>query len=51
MVGLLMGIIYLQQDYTSEGVMNINGALFLLLANMHFQSSFAVINVSFHMKA
>ncbi len=39
-------MIYLDQDYKSqEGVMNINGALFLILTNMTFQNTFAVINV------
>lgn len=46
MVAVLLGVIYLQQDLTQEGVQNINGALFLFLTNMTFQNAFAVINVS-----
>ncbi|CAG0902373.1 unnamed protein product [Darwinula stevensoni] len=45
MVAVLLGIIYLRQDYTTEGVMNLNGALFLFLTNMTFQNAFAVVNV------
>ncbi len=46
LIAVVLGVIYLDQDYLSqEGVMNINGALFLILTNMTFQNSFAVINV------
>ena len=45
-ISLLFGIIYLGQELNQEGVMNINGALFLFLTNMTFQNVFAVVNVS-----
>ena len=46
-MSLLFGIVFLRQDYTSQGVMNMNGVLFYFLIMMHFQNSFSVINVSF----
>jgi len=45
MVSLLIGIIYFGQQIDQDGVMNINGALFIFLTNMTFQNVFAVINV------
>ena len=33
-IALLLGLIYLQQENTAEGAMNINGAIFLFLTNM-----------------
>ena len=44
-MSLFLGIIYLDQELTQEGVMNINGALFLILTNMTFQNMFGVVNV------
>jgi hypothetical protein len=46
-IALVLGVVYLNQDYNQAGVMNINGALFLLLTNTTFQNMFAVVNVSF----
>lgn len=46
MVSLLIGIIFYGQVLDQDGVMNMNGALFLFLTNMTFQNVFAVINVS-----
>jgi len=46
MVAILIGIMFFGQELTEDGVMNINGALFLFLTNMTFQNVFAVINVS-----
>lgn len=46
MVSLIIGAIYLGQQLTQDGVMNINGVLFIFLTNMTFQNVFAVINVS-----
>ncbi|ESP04310.1 hypothetical protein LOTGIDRAFT_237415 [Lottia gigantea] len=43
-VGVILGLIYLQQDYNQTGVMNINGAMFLFITNMSFTSMFAVVN-------
>ncbi|XP_008554320.1 protein white [Microplitis demolitor] len=45
MVSLLIGIIYYGQKLDQDGVMNINGALFIFLTNMTFQNVFAVITV------
>lgn len=45
MVSLLIGVIFFGQQLDQDGVMNINGALFLFLTNMTFQNVFAVINV------
>lgn len=44
-VSILLGIIYLGQELTQEGVMNINGALFLIITNLTFTSLFGVVNV------
>ena len=47
MIALMLGVIYLGQDSNSRaGVMNINGALFLLLTNMTFSNMFAVVQAS-----
>ncbi|WAQ93839.1 WHITE-like protein [Mya arenaria] len=43
MLGLILGVIYLQLDINQEGVMNINGVLFLLLTNMTFSNVFGVL--------
>lgn len=43
-VALLLGVVYWKQEYTQEGIMNINGALFILLANITFTNVFAVVN-------
>lgn len=42
----LLGFIYFGQEYNQESIMNIDGALFILLANITFTNAFAVINVS-----
>ena len=46
MIALVLGVIYLNQEMDQAGVMNINGALFLLLTNTTFQNMFAVVQVS-----
>lgn len=53
MVAILIGVIYFGQHLDQDGVMNINGAIFMFLTNMTFQNIFAVINVSilFHFVA
>ena len=45
-IALILGIIYFGQKNDQAGVMNINGALFLLITNMTFSNMFAVVNVS-----
>ncbi|ENN81632.1 hypothetical protein YQE_01995, partial [Dendroctonus ponderosae] len=45
LVSLVLGAIYYGQVINQDGVMNINGAIFLFLTNMTFQNVFAVINV------
>nr|CAD7460512.1 unnamed protein product [Timema tahoe] len=44
LVGLLIGVIYYGQELNQDGVMNINGAIFILITNMTFQNVLAVIN-------
>ncbi|XP_055707480.1 protein white [Phlebotomus papatasi] len=45
MVAFLVGLIFFQQKLDQNGVMNINGAIFLFLTSMTFQNVFAVIHV------
>lgn len=45
MISLVFGLIYLRQNLDQEGVMNINGFLFILVTNMSFSSQFIVINI------
>ena len=47
MVALMIVLIYFGQTLDQDGVMNINGVIFICLTNMTFQNVFAVINVSF----
>lgn len=47
MVAVIISIIYYGQKINQDGVMNINGALFLFVTNMTFQNALAVINVSY----
>ena len=44
-IALILGAVYFGQEYTEEGVMSINGAIFLFITNMTFSNMFAVINV------
>lgn len=41
----LIGVVFFGQELNQDGVMNINGALFIFLTNMTFQNVFAVISV------
>lgn len=50
MVSIMIGLIYFGQNLDQDGVMNINGALFICLTNMTFQNVFAVISVSTYLK-
>ncbi|XP_076458336.1 protein white-like [Babylonia areolata] len=43
-VSLVLGLIYLRLDYDQKGVMNINGAIFLIITNASFSNMFAVVN-------
>lgn len=43
---MIIGAIYYGQKIDQDGVVNINGVLFIFLTNMTFQNVFAVINVS-----
>lgn len=45
MVALMIVLIYYGQTLDQDGVMNINGVIFICLTNMTFQNVFAVINV------
>ncbi|CAG2104560.1 unnamed protein product [Medioppia subpectinata] len=44
MMSLVFGAIYWQLNMDQKGIMDINGALFLLVTNMNFQSLFGVVN-------
>lgn len=44
-IALLLGTIYFGQVLDQDGILNINGALFIFLTNITFQHVFAVINV------
>ena len=50
-IALILGAVYFGQELSGvnnakgEGIMNINGVLFLLITNMTFSNMFAVINV------
>ncbi|KAK4875876.1 hypothetical protein RN001_012298 [Aquatica leii] len=41
----IIALIYFGQSLTQEGVMNINGVIFLFLTNMTFQNLFSVVHV------
>lgn len=43
-IAILLGLIYLNQKLDQNGIMNINGALFLMLTNITFMNAFSVIN-------
>ncbi|KAI2801386.1 ATPase [Blomia tropicalis] len=43
-VALLMGIVYWKQQLDQKGIMNINGAIFILMINLTFMNIFSVIN-------
>lgn len=45
MIAILIGVIFFGQQLDQDGVMNMNGAIFLFLTNMTFQNVFSVINV------
>ncbi|CAG0883847.1 unnamed protein product [Darwinula stevensoni] len=45
LVALIQGLMFMGQRLDAEGVLNISGALFLLVANMTFQNAFAVVSV------
>ncbi|KAJ8914462.1 hypothetical protein NQ315_011403 [Exocentrus adspersus] len=45
MIALVLVAIYYGQELNQEGVMNINGVLFMFLTNMTFQNIFAVTHV------
>ena len=42
---MILGILYYGQGMDQSSIMNINGALFLLLTNMTFANMFSVVNV------
>jgi len=46
LVAALISFIFYNQHLDQDGVMNINGALFMCISNMTFQNVLAVINVS-----
>lgn len=46
-ISLILGIIYMNQEYDQKGASNINGALFIIITNLNFSNVFGVVNVSF----
>lgn len=43
-ISLLVGVIYLDQEMTQDGVDNINGAIFLILTQISFSNTMGVVN-------
>ncbi|GIY38002.1 protein white [Caerostris extrusa] len=43
-IALLLGLVFYNQTYNQEGIMNINGAIFIILMNNSFSNMFSVIN-------
>lgn len=43
-----MGIVFLDQELDQEGIQNINGFIFMMLANLTFSSVFPVANVKIY---
>ncbi|XP_025094863.1 protein white-like [Pomacea canaliculata] len=43
-VAVALGLIYLRLTYDQKGVMNINGAMYVLILNLSFNSMFSVVN-------
>lgn len=43
-IGLILGLVFYKQELNEKGIMNINGALFLILMNSCFGNMFSVIN-------
>lgn len=46
LLSLVLGLIYLQLKLDQEGVMNVNGVLFLMLTNITVSNMLGVLNVS-----
>nr|AHK05663.1 ATP-binding cassette transporter sub-family G 125057 [Tigriopus japonicus] len=44
-ISLILGIIYMNQEYDQKGASNINGALFIIITNLNFSNVFGVVNV------
>jgi len=44
-MSLFIGAVYFDQQLTQEGIQNINGAIFLMIANLSFSSIVPVANV------
>jgi hypothetical protein len=47
-MALLHGLLFLRRDNDQVGVMDINGALFLMMLNFSVTSMYAVLNVSLY---
>ncbi|KAF8791853.1 Protein white like protein [Argiope bruennichi] len=43
-IALLLGLVFFNQKLTDKGIMNINGAIFLVLMNISFSNMFSVVN-------
>ena len=44
-MSLIIGVVFLNQDLNQPGIMNLNGAFFLVIVNLSFGNLFPVLNV------
>ena len=49
---VILGLIYLKtdNDYSQNDIMNVNGAIFVIITNLSFTNLFSVLNVSVYRK-
>ena len=47
-IAIIIGILFVDQDYNKEGIMNVNGALFMMIVDQSFSNMLFVMNVSYH---
>lgn len=43
-VAVILGLVFLQLEIDQKGVMNVNGAIFLIITNASFSNLFAIVN-------
>ena len=44
-MSLIIGIVFLDQELDQPGIMNLNGAFFVIIVNLSFGNLFPVLNV------
>jgi len=42
----MLGVVFFDQDYDQEGVVNINGALYLIISILTFVNLFCILQVA-----